>query len=68
MEPVARAEIAAGRLVIPFDTPLRARFAFYLVVPAALAERPAVTAFRHWLLEEARKEPSRLAIGPPVVA
>jgi LysR family glycine cleavage system transcriptional activator len=68
MEPVARAEIAAGRLLIPFVTPLRARFAFYLVVPAALAERPAVAAFRHWLLEEARKEPSRSPIGPPVAA
>ena len=66
IEPLARAEIAAGRLVIPFATPLCARFAFYLVVPAALAERPAVAAFRHWLLEEARKEPTRSAIGQPV--
>lgn len=61
MEPLARADIAAGRLVIPFETPLRARFAFYLVVPAALAERPAVAAFREWLLDEASKEPGRVA-------
>jgi LysR family glycine cleavage system transcriptional activator len=63
MEPLARAEIAAGRLVIPFEMPLRARFAFYLVVPAAIAERPAVTAFREWLLEEASKEPIRQSPG-----
>lgn len=64
IEPLVRAEIAAGRLVIPFAKPLRARFAFYLVVPSALAERPAVAAFRHWLLEEAKKETGRSAIGP----
>lgn len=63
MEPLARGEIASGRLVIPFGTPLRARFAFYLVVPAVLAERPAVAAFREWLLAEARKEPSRSAVA-----
>jgi LysR family glycine cleavage system transcriptional activator len=65
MEPLARADIVAGRLVIPFETSLRARFAFYLVVPAPLAERPTVTAFRQWLLEEASKEPHRSASGRP---
>jgi LysR family glycine cleavage system transcriptional activator len=62
MEPVARREIAAGRLVIPFATPLRARLAFYLVTPEAVAEQPAVVAFREWLLSEAAKEPGRAAV------
>jgi len=63
LEPLVRAEVAAGRLVIPFKTPLGARFAYYLVVPAALADRPAVAAFRGWLLGEATKEPTSPATG-----
>jgi LysR family glycine cleavage system transcriptional activator len=62
IEPLVRAEVAAGRLVIPFRIPLSARFAFYLVVPEALAERPVVTAFREWLLEEATNESARSAV------
>jgi LysR family glycine cleavage system transcriptional activator len=67
IEPLARADIAAGRLIIPFGTPLSARYAYYLVVPAALANRPAVTAFRHWLLEEAKKEPASRPVGQLVM-
>jgi LysR family glycine cleavage system transcriptional activator len=66
IEPLVRAEIAAGRLVVPFRTPLSARFAFYLVIPAALANRPAVIAFRQWLLEEGSKEPLSATIAHPV--
>lgn len=61
MEPVARREIEAGRLVIPFATPLRAHLAFYLVAPLAVAEQLAVVAFRDWVLGEAAKEPTRPA-------
>jgi len=49
-------ELAAGRLVRPFDpslsTPLS--FSFYLLSAKDSAERPKVAAFRDWLLEEAR--------------
>ena len=49
-------DLAAGRLVRPFDpslsTPLK--FSFYLLSAKDSAEQPKVTAFRDWLLEEAR--------------
>jgi len=64
VEPLVRAEIAAGRLCMPFNVPLRARFAYYLVVPAALANRPVVAAFRDWLVDEATKEPTRATMRP----
>ncbi|MEM7223707.1 MAG: transcriptional regulator GcvA [Pseudomonadota bacterium] len=49
-------DLAAGRLVRPFDprlsTPLT--FSFYLLSAKDGADRPKVAAFREWLLEEAR--------------
>ena len=49
-------ELAAGRLVRPFDpslsTPLS--FSYYLLSPKDGTEQPKVAAFRDWLLEEAR--------------
>ena len=48
-------ELAAGRLVRPFDrslsTPLT--FSYYLLSTVDSANQPKVTAFREWLLEEA---------------
>jgi LysR family glycine cleavage system transcriptional activator len=48
-------ELAAGRLVRPFDpslsTPLT--FSYYLLSAQDSAEQPKVAAFRDWLLEEA---------------
>ncbi|UEM21747.1 transcriptional regulator GcvA [Skermanella mucosa] len=47
-------DIAAGRLAVPFPG-LEARLGSYqLVSPKHLADRPALAAFRDWLLEEAR--------------
>ena len=46
-------ELAAGRLVRPFDVVLPVDRAYYLVCPEAAAERPKIAAFRAWLLEEA---------------
>lgn len=49
-------ELAAGRLVRPFDpslsTPLT--FSYYLLAAKDSAEQPKVVAFRDWLLEEVR--------------
>ncbi len=49
-------ELAAGRLVRPFDssfsTPLT--FAYYLLSAKDSAAQPRVRAFREWLIEEAR--------------
>ena len=47
-------DLAAGRLVRPFELSVKAspRFAYYLVSPRATAERPLTKAFRQWVLEE----------------
>ena len=47
-------DIAAGRLVRPFQLSFPGHFAYYIVCPLVTAERPRVVAFREWLLEEAR--------------
>lgn len=46
-------ELAAGRLVKPFDVSLPAEYAYYVVSPQAAAGRPKVRAFRDWMLAEA---------------
>ena len=48
-------EVAAGRLVMPFDIVIRPAHAYYLVVPEAVADRPVVSVFREWLVKEAAK-------------
>lgn len=53
--PLIEAEVAAGRLVVPFDILIRRPQAYYLVIPEAVAERPVILAFREWLREEAAK-------------
>jgi LysR family transcriptional regulator, glycine cleavage system transcriptional activator len=47
-------ELARGRLVRPFDLSLPAGFAYYVVYPPRSFKRPAVRAFRDWLIDEAR--------------
>ncbi len=46
-------DLAAGRLVCPFNIVLPVSFAYYLVCPEATAERPKVRAFSDWILKEA---------------
>jgi LysR family transcriptional regulator, glycine cleavage system transcriptional activator len=50
-------DLASGRLVRPFALSLKvaADFAYYLVTPIALADRPLVAAFRAWALAEAHE-------------
>ncbi|MBA3056843.1 MAG: transcriptional regulator GcvA [Gammaproteobacteria bacterium] len=55
-KPLVATAIAQGRLVAPFDIAVAQNFAYYVVVPQAIAARPAVQAFRTWLLEEAQSE------------
>ena len=43
-------DIAAGRLVVPFDIVLSSDAGFYFVCPEANAGRPKIAAFRDWLL------------------
>jgi LysR family glycine cleavage system transcriptional activator len=47
-------ELAAGRLVRPFELSLPAGFAYYVVYPPRALQRPSVKAFRDWLMAEAR--------------
>jgi len=61
-------DLAAGRLVKPFDLALAAEWAYYVVYPPRALARPKVAAFRNWLLEETASdrapesaEPSRAA-------
>jgi len=39
--------------VSPFRISVQHRYAYYLVTPEAISARPAVEAFRRWLLAEA---------------
>jgi LysR family transcriptional regulator, glycine cleavage system transcriptional activator len=48
--PVVEADIAAGRLVIPFDLALPAEAGYYIVAPEETAQSPKITLFRDWLL------------------
>jgi len=50
------ADLAAGRLVRPFDISLPFALRHYLVCPKATAERPKIAAFRGWLLAEAKAQ------------
>ena len=47
-------DLAAGRLVRPFDLSLKIApdFAYYLVAPRNRADRPMIKAFREWILAE----------------
>jgi LysR family glycine cleavage system transcriptional activator len=52
LRPLIDADVASGRLRTPFDVEVNPRSAYYLVCPEVIAERPAVKAFRSWLLEQ----------------
>ena len=53
---LAAAELAAGRLIMPFEMQVALQSAYYLVCPETATRRPAVTAFRDWLLAEAAQQ------------
>ncbi|HUQ73883.1 MAG TPA: transcriptional regulator GcvA [Burkholderiales bacterium] len=55
LRPLVDADIASGRLCAPFNIELKPRSAYYLICPEVIAERPAVVAFRKWLLRQAQK-------------
>lgn len=51
---LARADLAAGRLVNPFGGSSPVEFAYYVVVPPPKAKLPKVVMFREWLAQEAK--------------
>ena len=59
---LATEEMAAGRLVAPFDLHVPLASAYYVVCQESASTRPAVTLFRDWLLQEstrAKRQPTR---------
>jgi len=50
---MAADDLAAGRLVVPFDRALALDVAFFLVCPEIRRDAPKLVAFRRWLLREA---------------
>jgi LysR family glycine cleavage system transcriptional activator len=50
---LAEADLAAGRLIRPFDLRVRHSFSYYLVYPAARRNEPDLAAFRSWCQSEA---------------
>ncbi len=53
---LAAGDLAAGRLVQPFEVTMPHDLAYYLVSPEATGEQPRIRAFRAWLLAEAEAE------------
>jgi LysR family glycine cleavage system transcriptional activator len=49
-------DLAAGRLVAPFDVTLPIDVGFYLVCPEQAADTPKISAFREWLLATAKRD------------
>ena len=60
--PLVAADVAAGRLMIPFEQSVPSPYAYFLVIHPSLAGRASVEAFRDWLLAECRQsDPERAA-------
>lgn len=57
--PLVETEVAAGRLVAPFDIDLQPLFAYHLVCHERFADHPSVDAFRNWLLDAAQTKRDR---------
>jgi LysR family transcriptional regulator, glycine cleavage system transcriptional activator len=52
LKPLATADLAAGRLVIPFDIVLPLKISYYMVQDQGVPDK-RVEAFRDWVMEEA---------------
>ncbi len=52
LKPLVDADLKSGRLCAPFDVELKPQGSYWLVCPEIIANRPAVVAFRNWLLEQ----------------
>lgn len=55
---LAEADLAAGRLVMPFDIRVPLSNAYFVVCPEYSAESFAVAAFRRWIFEKAHVHPA----------
>jgi LysR family transcriptional regulator, glycine cleavage system transcriptional activator len=59
---LVEADIAAGRLVAPFDMVLPQDAGYYVVTPESTADTPKIARFREWLIESAT--PGALGVVP----
>ena len=57
-------DLAAGRLVAPFEVKLPVDVGFYLVCPEGTADAPKIVAFRDWLIAAAKRDKHQLALVP----
>jgi LysR family glycine cleavage system transcriptional activator len=55
LKPLVEGDVTAGRLILPIDFTVPSPYAYFLVMPKAVADRPSVAAFRAWLLGEGGK-------------
>ena len=55
-------DLAAGRLVKPFDLSFPVNFAYHIVCPTVTANNPKIVAFREWILDETKKERELLRV------
>lgn len=60
MRPLAAADLAAGRLVIPLDLSMPLHYAYYVISLQETATEAKITAFREWLLNEAAEEETEI--------
>ena len=58
------ADLAAGRLVRPFDLALPSRWKYYIVYPNGALRQKKVKIFRDWLLEEMAADRKGWTAGP----
>jgi len=66
--PIVEADLASGRLVVPFDAyQLPAEAGYYVVGPPETAELPKIKKFRSWLLAAANRERELIGPGEPYV-
>lgn len=54
--PLVSADIAEGRLVMPFATAIPSRYGYFVTTAEAMAQRPTVQALCGWLQREAARE------------
>jgi len=61
---LADADVAAGRLVRPFDVSVPVNFAYYVVYPETKAALPKVRLFHDWLRSEAEADQAKARAIP----
>jgi LysR family glycine cleavage system transcriptional activator len=58
------ADLAAGRLVAPFDIVVPSQSAFYVVAPEETADSPKIALFRDWLIAAATRSTGSASTSP----